>query len=85
MRYVVFDDIQHGKELGWTADTFAEAIRSPLAAIGVRVVRQRGSGNHSGNGVLQGGEQLSPNGYKAKAEKVARMVEAILKFRPRQG
>ncbi len=85
MRYVVFDDTRQGKELGWTADTFAAALRTPLAAIGVRVVRQHGSGSASGKGGLQGGEHLSPNAYKAKAEKVAHVVEATLRFRPPRG
>src|SRR5271165_4536049 len=72
MRYMVFDDTPQGKELGWTADSFAAALRTPLAAIGVRVVRRPGLGSGLGTGGLQGGEHLSPNAYKAKAEKVAR-------------
>jgi hypothetical protein len=41
-RYIVRDDVPHDRTLGLTADQFAEALRSPMAAIGVRVVRQRG-------------------------------------------
>jgi hypothetical protein len=85
MRYMVFDDTPQGKELGWTADSFAAALRTPLAVIGVRVVRRPGLGSGLGTGGLQGGEHLSPNAYKAKAEKVARVVEATLSFRPPRG
>jgi hypothetical protein len=81
MRYMVFDDTPQGKELGWTADSFAAALRTPLAAIGARVVRRPGLGT----GGLQGAEHLSPYAYKAKAEKVARVVEATLSFRPPPG
>ena len=84
MRYLVLDDAVQGNAFGWTADTFADALRAPLAAIGVRVIRQLGSGSGSGKGGLQGGEHLSPNAHKAKIEKVARMVEATMTFRPRR-
>jgi len=30
-RYIVFDDALQDRRLGWTADQFAEALRSPLA------------------------------------------------------
>jgi hypothetical protein len=85
LRYVVLDDAIQGNAFGWTPDTFAEALRSPLAALGVRVVRQRGAGSDSGKGGLQGGGQLSPSAFKGKAEKVARMVEATMRFRPLRG
>jgi hypothetical protein len=37
-RSIVFDDAPQDRRLGWTADQFADALRSPLAAIGVRRV-----------------------------------------------
>jgi hypothetical protein len=43
-RYIVFDDALKDRTPGGTADQFAEALRSPLAAIGVRVVRQHSVG-----------------------------------------
>jgi hypothetical protein len=46
-RYTVFDDAIQDQTLGWTADQFAEALRSPLAAIGVRVVRRHSVGSTS--------------------------------------
>jgi len=85
VRYLVFDDAVEGDAFGWTPNTFAGALRGPLAAIGVRVVRQKGAGSHSGKGGLQGGEHLSPNAFKAKSEKVARIVEATMRFQPPRG
>jgi len=46
-RYMVFDDALQDRTLGWTADQFAEALRSPRAAIGVPVVRQHSVGSTS--------------------------------------
>src|ERR1700736_3982850 len=46
-RYVVFDDAPQHRGFASTADQFADALRSPLAAIGVRVVRQHGAGANS--------------------------------------
>jgi hypothetical protein len=85
MRYLVLDDAIEGDAFGWTPDTFAGALRGPLAAIGVRVIRQQGAGSHSGKGGLQGREQLSPNAFKAKVEKVALIVEATMRFRSSRG
>ena len=85
MRYLVLDGAIEGDAFGWTLDTFAGALRGPLAAIGVRVIRQQGAGSHSGKGGLQGGEQLSPNAFKAKVEKVALIVEATMRFRSSRG
>jgi hypothetical protein len=85
MRYLVLDDAVEGNAFGWTPDTFANALRAPLAAIGVRVIRQHGPGSGSGKGGLQGGEHMSPNAYRAKAEKVAHMVDATMQFRPARG
>ena len=85
LRYLVLDDTTEGNAFGWTPDTFMSALRGPLAAIDVRVVRQHGAGRESGKGGLQGGEYLSPRAFKAKAEKVARIVEATMRFRPPRG
>jgi hypothetical protein len=38
-RYIVFDDAPQHRRFGWTADQFADALRSPLAAIGVLPIR----------------------------------------------
>jgi hypothetical protein len=46
-RFIVFDDAPQHRRFGWTADQFADALRSPLAAIGVRVVRQYGARSNS--------------------------------------
>jgi len=46
-RYVVFDDAPERPGSDWTADQIAEALRAPLATIGVRVVRQPGSKSDS--------------------------------------
>jgi len=81
MQYVVLDDSRQGKELGWTPDTLAAALRVPLAAIGVWVVRREGLGSALGKDGLEGGEHLSPDAYKAKTEKVWRIVESTLRFR----
>ena len=42
-RYLVLDDTPQLRRLNSTADEFAGALRVPLAAVGVRVVRQRGA------------------------------------------
>ena len=82
MRYVVYDDALLGNAAGWTPDSFADALRGPLAAIGVRVVRQKGTGSAVGKGGPQGGEGMSPNVYKAKLVKVEHIIEGIMTFRP---
>jgi hypothetical protein len=43
-RYIVFDVVPQERGFDWTADQLADALRSPLAAIGVRVVRHHGAG-----------------------------------------
>jgi hypothetical protein len=42
LRYIVYDDVPQGSNAGRNADQLAVALRAPLAAIGVRVVRQHG-------------------------------------------
>jgi hypothetical protein len=46
-RYIVFDDAPQGSRVGCNADQLAGALRAPLAAIGVRVVRQHGARSNS--------------------------------------
>ncbi len=41
-RYIVLDGTPQRRGLGCTADELAGALRAPLAAVGVRVVRRRG-------------------------------------------
>jgi hypothetical protein len=42
-RYIVYDDTSRGSNVGRNADQLAVVLRAPLAAIGVRVVRQHGA------------------------------------------
>lgn len=78
MRLVVFDDALLENDQGWTADEVAAALRAPLAAIGVRVVRRhRSAGNSNGSGFQAHG--LSARAYKAKSEKVRSVLESVLK------
>jgi hypothetical protein len=76
-RYIVFDDAPQERRLGCTADQFADALRSPLAVVGVRVVRRRGAGS-----MLPGaGFQVrgwSRGQYNAKRETVAHVVDGIM-------
>jgi hypothetical protein len=77
-RYIVFDDATQELRLGCTADRFADALRSPLAAVGVRVVRQCGAGST----LPSAGFQIrgwSRNQYNAKLETVAHIVDGIMK------
>jgi hypothetical protein len=75
-RYIVFDDALQDRTLGWTADQFAEALRSPLAAIGVRVVRQRGAAATSAGFQARG---LPRSQYNAKLNTVGHIVNGIMK------
>jgi hypothetical protein len=73
MRFIVFDDALKRNDQRWTADNFAAALRTPLAAIGVSVVRRRGLG---GTGFQAQG--ISAKAYNAKSEKVRQIVEGVL-------
>ena len=73
MRFIVFDDALNQNDKRWTADNFAAALRTPLAAIGVNVVRRRGSGGT--NFQAQG---ISAKTHNAKSEKVRHIVESVL-------
>jgi hypothetical protein len=81
MVYVVFDDVLQGNDRGWTADTFANSLRAPLAAIGVRVLRQYGQGYVSGRpGFHAAG--YSAHAYEAKLDEIEDIVDGILKCGP---
>jgi len=79
MQFVVFDDARSESEPGWMADDLAAALRAPLAAIGVRVVRQHRSedGSHKSGFQAHG---ISARAYKAKYQKVRSILESVLKF-----
>lgn len=79
MRFVVFDDFVSENGRGWMADDLAAALRAPLAAIGVRVVRQhRSDGNSHRSGFQAHG--ISAREYKAKSQKVRSVLDDILNF-----
>jgi hypothetical protein len=81
MRFVVFDDALAANDRGWVADNFATALRAPLAAIGVQVVRRRGLAcNSSRSGFQARGH--STKVYMAKAKEVQSTVEVVLSFFP---
>jgi hypothetical protein len=46
-RYIVYDDTPRDSFVGHNADQLAVVLRAPLAAIGVRVVRQHGARSNS--------------------------------------
>ena len=77
LRYIVLDDTLGIVPPGLTADQFAEALRLPLAAIGVRVVRQHGRGAHSQAGGFQA-RGCARTVYQAKLSKVEHIVNRVL-------
>ena len=81
MVYVVFDDALRGNHRGWTPDTFAETLRAPLAAIGVRVLRNRGQGRMSARGGFQA-RGCSADIYEAKLDQVEAIVDGVLRRGP---
>jgi len=81
MVYVVFDDALRGNHRGWTPDTFAETLRAPLAAIGVRIMRLHGEGRMSaGDGFQASG--CPADIYEAKLDQVEAIVDAVLRHGP---
>jgi len=77
MQYVV---TEMGPGMGWTPDNLAASLRSPLAAIGVEVVRE--------TGMIEGGLRGSmptPEAYKAKFDEVGRVVRRVIKAGPPGG
>jgi hypothetical protein len=75
-RYVVFDDAPQVQGLDRTADQFADALRCPLGAIGVRVIRQHGAGLNSPKAGFQA-HGWSRSQYNAKLNAVGRVVNGI--------
>jgi hypothetical protein len=76
-RYVVFDDTLEDRTLGCTADQFAEALRSPLGKIGVRVVRQRSIGSTSSLGGFQV-RGCTRSQYNTMLDMVDRVVNGVI-------
>jgi hypothetical protein len=75
-RYIVFDDAPQDRRLGRTAE-FADALRSPLAAIGVRVVRQHGARSNSPMAGFQA-RGWSRSQYNAKLNTVDHVVNGVI-------
>jgi hypothetical protein len=78
-RYIVFDDAPQDRRLGRTADQFADALRSPLAAIGVRVVRQHGARSNSPMAGFQA-RGWSRSQYNAKLNTVDHVVNGVIQY-----
>jgi len=77
-RYIVFDDTPEDRRFDWTADQFADALRSPLAAIGVRVVRQHGAGSTSPRAGFQA-RGSTRSQYNTTLNKVDHVVNVIMR------
>ncbi len=75
-RYLVLDNAPQIRGLSCTADEFADALRAPLAAVGVRVVRQRGATTKSLFSELQA-RGMSRRQYETKAIQVAQIVDEL--------
>ena len=85
-QYVVFDNALQGTDLGdWTVDEFADALRTPLAAIGVIVERKKCHGITIGIGELLGAESLSNEDYRKTYSKVDRVVRRVLREKRENG
>jgi hypothetical protein len=76
-RYVVLDNTPQISRLNCTADELADALRAPLAMVGVRVVRQHSTGTKSPLSQLQA-RGLPRRQYDAKAIQVARVVDQVI-------
>jgi hypothetical protein len=72
----VLDDAPQIRGLSCTADELADALRAPLAAVGVRVVRQRGTTTKSVFSVFQA-RGMSRRKYDTKAIQVAEIVDEV--------
>jgi hypothetical protein len=75
-RYLVFDDTPKIRVLNCTADDWATALRVPLAAIGVRVIRRRGSTTKPPLSEFRA-HGLSRKQYAAMATQVAQIVDEL--------
>jgi hypothetical protein len=76
-RFIVFDDAPQRPGHGWTADQFADALRVPLAAIGVRVVRRTGARSNSPMAGLQA-YGCSRSQYRAKLNMIDDVVDGVV-------
>lgn len=76
-RYVVSDDAPRSLGLDCTADQFADALRAPLAAIGVRVVRQHGARSNPCRAAFQA-QGCSRSQYRAKLNTVEGVVNGVM-------
>lgn len=75
-RYIVRDDTAQVRGLGCTADELSNALRAPLAAIGVRVIRRRDTITKPPFSEFQA-RGLSRKQYEAKAVQVAQIVDEV--------
>ena len=75
-RYIVLDDAPQARGLDCTAGDLADALRAPLAAVGVRVIRRRGSVTKSQFSEFQA-HGISRRKYKAKVTQVAQIVDEV--------
>jgi hypothetical protein len=76
-RYLVFDDSLPAQGLGMTADQFADVLRHPLAAIGVRLIRKRRLGSSSLVDGFQG-RGMKRCQYRAMLDVVDRVVAGVV-------
>jgi hypothetical protein len=74
--YTVLDGTPHALGLGCSADQLANALRVPLAAVGVRVIRRRRAITKSPFSQFQA-RGLSRRQYEAKAVEVAQIVDEV--------
>jgi hypothetical protein len=77
LRYIVFDDASPNAGFGENSDQFADALRLPLAAIGVRVVKLHRAGTASSMGGFQG-RGLTRNQYDTMLNAVDRVVAGVI-------
>lgn len=76
-RYLVFDNSPEMRGLNCSADELAEALRVPLAVVGVRVIRQRGATTNSSFSEFQA-RGLARKKYEAKAAQVKQTVDKMI-------
>jgi hypothetical protein len=85
-QYVLYDNALQGRNAGdLTVDEFADALRAPLAAIGVIVERMNSHGVTIGIGELLGAESLSNEDYRKKYGEVDRAVRRVFRIKPENG
>ncbi len=77
-RYVVFDDACSQPGIHWTSDQIADALRAPLATIGVRVVRQPGARSNSLSAGFQG-RGSSRRQFLLTLKKVDDIVDGVIR------